>query len=252
MCDPLTIAGAALAGGGTLLQMNAQNSANDAANSATEAERIRQQGLERQSNALFNANLNKGYGNLPADVAKAQGTRQAAYDAILPPAADGSAYTPGSTPAPSIIGADAASRAASSAAGTKIATEAKAKLGSLGDLLFNTDIGTARAGQGIAGIGQEQMRSQNILPLELQAAELKARSPLGALMTGIGGGVMNAGAMGAGKNLFGGAKGPSSALLGLASRMGGTPQSVGALVPSAGGSSGLSIFGDPMMNWGNQ
>lgn len=227
MCDPLTIAGAALAGGGTLLQMNAQNSANSAADDATNAERIRQQGLERQSNALFNANLNKGYGNMPADVAKAQGTRQAAYDAILPPAADGSAYTPGATPAPSIISEDAASRAASSAASTKGSSEAKAKLGSLGDLLFNTDIGTARTGQGIAGIGQQQVRSQNILPLELEAAQLKARSPLGALMSGIGGGLTTAGVYGAGgsmPNLF--STPGSPALQGLASRMGGTAASV--------------------------
>jgi hypothetical protein len=227
MCDPLTIAGAALAGGGTLLQMNAQNDANNAANDATEAERIRQQNLERQSNALFSANLSKGYGNLPADVAKAQGARTAAYNSILPPAADGSAYTPGATPAPSIIGNDAASRAASSAASTKNAVTAKAKLGSLGDLLFNTDIGTARAGQGISGIGQQQIRSQNILPLELEAAQLKARSPLGALMAGIGGGVMNAGAMGAGANLPNLFTTPGSPTLqGLATRMGGTAASV--------------------------
>lgn len=230
MCNPLTIAGAALAGGGTLLNMNAQSDANNAANDATEAERIRQQGLERQSTALFNANLNKGYGNLPADVAKAQGTRQAAYDAILPPAADGSAYTPGATPSPSIINNDAASRAASSAASTTASAAAKAKLGSLGDLLFNTDIGTARAGQGIAGIGQEQMRSQNILPLELEAAQLKARSPLGALMSGIGGGLTTAGMMGASSKLpsiFGDAT-ATPAMQSLATRMGGQASSVGS------------------------
>src|SRR5437763_1406102 len=83
-----------------------------AVEAATNAEQIRQRNLERQSTQLFRNNLNKGYGNLPADVDAATKARAAAYSSILPPSASvPDYYAPGTAPDPSIIGKDATSRA---------------------------------------------------------------------------------------------------------------------------------------------
>lgn len=69
MCDPLTIAGLALTAGSTVANTMANNQAAKARTSALQAERIRQQGLDQEADAL-NLQSQDRYANVERDQAK--------------------------------------------------------------------------------------------------------------------------------------------------------------------------------------
>lgn len=211
MCDPLTIAGAALTVGSTVANASAARKAEAARNDALAAERIRQGALDQEAQALNTQSQDRftDFETKREDKATALG------DYFAPPtenteANNAAAVLPAETN--SVITREMAKKSGEARAFTDQQGAALAELRSFGDLLGDTSRMQGRDASLVGQIGGFKRGSSNVLPLELEAAAKKGQGMrvLGDILGGIGGIAMNAGLTGGKLNtggsgsLFGG------------------------------------------------
>jgi hypothetical protein len=196
MCDPVTLAGIALTGLSTGLNYMANQQVEGARNSAMAAERIRQQGLDQQADAL-NLQSQDRYQNFD-DKKEERSSQLGQYftDQVATPPTAAAMPASGSN-----ITVQAENKARGDARErTDQIGNALGELRSFGDLLGDTSRLQARDASQIGQIGGFKRGSSNVLGLELDAAN----SAGGGLRMGadIAGGLgkvgMSAGLSGAG------------------------------------------------------
>lgn len=196
MCDPITIAGVALTGLSTGLNYMANQQVESARESAMAAERIRQQGLDQQADALNLQSQDRyqKFDEKKEERATKLGDFFTEQQATPPPAAampaSGSNIT---VQAETKARGDAKER-------TDQIGNALGQLRSFGDLLGDTSRLQARDASQIGQIGGFKKGSSNVLGLELDAANSAGSGlRLGAdLAGGFGKLGMSAGLSGAG------------------------------------------------------
>lgn len=172
MCDPITIAGAALTAISTGANAIAQNKVAAARNDALHAERIRQRGFDQEAAAL-NAHSQDQYQDF--------GGQQAQKSSSLADYFTQAQQTPEPTaaqalPASSsnlVVNEEAAQRADARASTDKSAA-ALGQLRSFGDVLGDLSRTQARDAGYIGQIGSFKKGSSAVLPYELDAASQKA------------------------------------------------------------------------------
>lgn len=186
MCDPLTIAGIALTAGSTVANTVAANQAASARSAALAAERARQTGLDRQSDAL-NATSRERYSGFEENQdAKAQeiGSYLAAQTA--PEQAPAEAMPTAATS--NITVQEENKQRASAKSDTDASATALGDLRSFGDLLGSISRSQARDAGQIGQIGGFKQGYANVLPYDLEAAAQKGAGlrTLGDILGGIG------------------------------------------------------------------
>lgn len=187
MCDPVTIGALALTAVGSVTQMSAANSAQNAAKDATNTEAQIQQQKEREANQLFAGNLHS-YDNQVGDVATAAAKRGTALNAAVMPSASptGGDYLPGAASAPSVITGDAESKLAGESSQAHDHADALANLGALSDVIMGDQFRNQDTNALLNENAMERRNELDILPTALEEAKLKARSPLGDILVGLG------------------------------------------------------------------
>lgn len=196
MCDPLTIAGAALSVGSTVANAAGARKAAKARDSALAAERIRQGGLDREAQAL-NATSQDRYTDADAktaDKAKTLGD----YFTTEAPVSEGANVGAASvmpTATNDIVTREVAKRSGEAKAFTDQQGNALASMRAFGDVLGDTGRLQARDASQIGQIGGFKRGSADVLPLELDAAAQKGAGMrlLSDILGGIGGISLNAG-----------------------------------------------------------
>lgn len=204
MCDPLTIAGIALTGVSTAANYMAQSRVQDARDDAMAAERIRQQGLDREADAINEQSQDRyedfegkqtETSNSLADYFVDQEMEAPTADAALPPTAS------------NIVVQEQQKQQDKAKAFTDKTGAALGQLRSFGDLLGDTSRLQARDASRIGQIGRFKQGSSNVLGYELDAANSAggALGMIGDIAGGLGGVATSAGLSGGSLgNLFGG------------------------------------------------
>jgi hypothetical protein len=211
MCNPILIASAALTAGSTVANANAVRQENRARDEALTAERIRQGGFDRETQAL-NTQSQERYQDFGA---QREAKATALGDYFAPPPAPTEANAMAGTAMPSstnsIVTQEMEKKSNEARAFTDQQGQALAELRAFGDLLGDTSRLQARDAGQIGQISGFKGGSSNILPLELNAAAEKGRKSrlIGDILGGLGGIGMTAGITGGGalSGLFGGAAG---------------------------------------------
>jgi hypothetical protein len=179
MCDPLTIAGIALTAGSTVANTMAQNKVAKARSQALNAERMRQQGLEREAETL-NAASQDRYG--PAfDKGRQQTAQQLGdflsnQDITKDTAIGGVAEAPPADSSSDIMVQESNRQQQNAKAFTKQQGQSRGQLLSFGDYLGDTSRLQGRDASLIGQIGDFMKGSSSIVPYELDAASHKGDS----------------------------------------------------------------------------
>ena len=237
MCNPLAIG---LMVAGTALQVNAQHrrqsAMEDAAEDARAAESLRQDKLrEERESTLVESQQGMGLDAQNAALAEAQAKREAAYsDASVPDSSTGGNTSGVATDSgvPKIVSEDASNKREAANADVRSIGDARARLGSYGDVSLGNRIANSNSANTIGMLGGFAKQSANLLPGEVQAA-----------MASKAGKGRNQELLGTALQLYGSAGAPgtggASSFAGYGSAMGGSANA-GA---SVGGYSGnLSSF----------
>lgn len=177
MCDPLSIAGAALSGVGTIAQMAGQQQQNHARQRVLNAERARQAEFERQSSQTFNHSL--GEAGAPQDA-----ERRAAAEAER--TTENNAAVQGARPiqppegnAPQEV-RDANDRALRGALSRGMQRASRyAHFGAYGDSQTGLNSTLARDAQWQSIFGGNAVRSAQIVPGELERANYAGSGLMG-------------------------------------------------------------------------
>jgi hypothetical protein len=225
MCDPLTIAGLALTAGSTVMNTMAANQAASARNSALQAERARQSGLDREAEALNAQSQDryKGFEGKQEAKNKELGDYFAGQQTQEPVATE----TVPTADASNITVQEENRQRSQARADTNESAANLASLRSFGDLLGGISRAQARDAGQIGQIGGFKSGYAGVMPYELEAASQKGAGlrTLGDIMGGIGGLTTSAGLSGKSfgdltggiSGLFsGGAKGATTAATSLA------------------------------------
>jgi hypothetical protein len=197
------------------MQMNAQNRSRRAQSAATMAELARQKTLRQEAERVFASSLKKGtQSDQAVDTSAKEQQRNATYQSILTrPEDTGYAPSVGGS-APEVIQGEYSKAGESAQRYGAQQGKARAALDAFGDNQTFLNIFNRRQGGKLANTGNFSAGSQQVLPLELEAARRLAASPLGDLFVGIGqaagafAGVPGAGATGAPTNIVPSALGP--------------------------------------------
>ena len=201
MCDPMTIAGIALTGASYAANASAQSKVNRARNDAMAAERIRQQGLDKEVAALNTVSQDsyKDFEAQQGDKAKSLADYFTSQE-VAPPAAEDALPASSS----SIVVKEQAKQKAKAKDFTNETGTALGQLRAFGDLLGDKSRLQARNAGAIGQLGNFKTGSSNILSYELDAANQKGNGMkmLGDLLGGFGSLGISAGLSGTG-NLFG-------------------------------------------------
>lgn len=188
MCDPLTIAGAALSAGGIAANSIGQSQVAAASNRAAAAESARQANL-RQEAAAVQAHSNSLYEGFAGKQADRAGTLATALNAVRLPAQGSPSTTIEAAPTGSNITTqgEASQRSRADAYGAQQAG-ALADMRSFGDLLGTTALAQGRDAGQIGQIGNFMKGSASVLPMELNAASHAGDTfkTLGGLADGLG------------------------------------------------------------------
>lgn len=211
MCDPFSIAAAALTIGGGLAQSMGAAKAQKAQAAAYQGERKRQKNFDKQQQGLFADSLRQT-GDLQDPNAQ-QGAidkRAAVLESGVKPTADIASYLPGSSSAPAVVATAADSASAGRRAETMQLADALARMGAPGDQLLHTNLGLQRNAGAIDQVAGFKRNSSEILPMELQAAASK-----GSTLRGIGSLASTIGQAYLGGGFGGGAGGLTSAPLSI-------------------------------------
>ena len=202
MCDPLTIAGVALTAGSTVANYAAQAKVQRARDDAMAAERIRQQGLDKEAAALNAASQDRytDFDNQQADKAGKLADYFVGQDVAEPSA---EATLP--TTASNVTVAEEAKQRQKAKNFTDRSGAALGELRSFGDLMGDVGRLQARDASQIGQIGGFKQGSSNVLSYELDAANQKGNGLklFGDLLGGFGGLATSAGLSGGGGGLFG-------------------------------------------------
>lgn len=196
MCDPLTIAGAALTAGSTVANAVGARSAAKARDNALAAERIRQGALDQEAQAL-NAKSQDRFEDF-------EGQRETKTEALgdyfanaAPEtgAANAAAGTATPTSTNSVVTREMAKQSGKAKQFTDQQAGSLASLRAFGDVLGDASRLQARDAGLVGQIGGFKRGSSNIMPLELDAAAQKGAGArfLGDLLGGFGGIALNAG-----------------------------------------------------------
>lgn len=237
MCDPLTIAGAALAVGGAAANSIASSQVESATNRALVAERARQQQLRSEAAALQESSRKQydGFDQSQAQRAQELGS-YLQQNLQQPQAAPATAEAPATS---SNITTQEETRQREKA-GTYSAGQATAlgNLRSFGDILGTFSRQQARDAGAIGQIGGFMQGSSGVLPLELDAAAQAGNGmkTLGALASGAGKLSLGAGLSGSGPasiaGLFGSGTGAAAtglpSIAAMAAAPPATPLTIGA------------------------
>lgn len=209
MCDPLTIAGAALTIGSTVANNNAMRKAEAARNDALAAERIRQRGLDREAEALA-ARSQDRYQNIEG---QREDKSAALGDYFVQPTEAGEANESAAAALPSnangIVVREMNQQKGKAKAFTDQQGRALGDLRAFGDVLGDIGILQGQDASLIGQIGGFKRGSSNILPLELDVASRAGdrQRVLGDLLGGFGSIGLTAGLTGGSLgNMFGGSK----------------------------------------------
>lgn len=183
MCNPMAAAMAVTAAG-TYAQNEAAKKSQRAISSAREAERIRQNGLQQQSNALFNESLSKQGQPAYADQAKAGIDRRIAAQTANASSGPSLAPIASQGGAPQIVADESAQRIGDASTASAIESRNRAIASGFGDAgigsaLMNMDYGRK---QGM--IADAMGGSTRALSPEIEAAQLRG-SGLGAWGKGL-------------------------------------------------------------------
>lgn len=205
MCDPLTIAGAALTVGSTVANSAAASREAKARDQALAAERIRQGGFDREAAAL-NTKSQDSFENFEGQRETKAENLGDYFASAVPSPANAVAASVMPTATNDIVTREMNKKSGEAKQFTDQQAGALAQMRSFGDLLGDNSRGMARSASEIGQIGGFKRGSSNIIPLELEAAQQKGRGlrTLGDLLGGVGGITMSAGLTGRGGNLFGG------------------------------------------------
>lgn len=198
MCDPLTIAGVALTGAGYVAQNQGARAASRARDSALAAERIRQSGLDQETAAL-NAQSQDRYQGFQG---KQDERRNQLADYFVQNDAQAAPETQGVLPQSNnvVVNNEISARRGEAREATDKQGEALANLRAFGDLLGSTGRLQGRDAAQIGQIGGFKRGSNNVLALELNAAQQKGAGArgLGEALQGIGGLAIQGGLRGPG------------------------------------------------------
>jgi len=171
MCDPLTIAGAALTLGSTFLSSRAAKQQADARNKASQAELARQEGFKKQAADAFNASVGQfSRGAQDKQIQVIQDERNQGFQDVLDNADFGVSDLPLSESAPKIVGSSAATQLSDTLAKGRERARALANLGAFSESNFLNNIALGRTDQDLARFGSFSAGSQNLLPGELDVA----------------------------------------------------------------------------------
>jgi hypothetical protein len=206
----LTIAGVALTGAGYVAQNQGARAASRARDSALAAERTRQAGLDQQAAAL-NTQSQDRYQNFEG---KQDERRGELAEFFTQGSAQAAPETQGIVPASdnNVVVREVANQRQQQRAATDKQGEALANLRSFGDLLGETGRLQGRDAAQIGQIGGFKRGSNNVLALELNAAQNAGAGArgLGEALQGIGG-----------LAIQGGLRGPGAGGLNIGSPFGG-------------------------------
>ena len=207
MCDPITIASAALTLGSTVANASANNSAAQARNDALAAERTRQQGFDQETQALNATAQDRftGFEEKRTEKSAALGDYLVAPEAS---AANVSAASVMPTATNDIVTRETAKKSGEARAFTDQQAGSLAELRAFGDVLGDTSLMQARDASALGQIGGFKRGSTNVVPVELDAASQKGAGMklLGDILGGAGSIGMTAGISGATLPGFGGSK----------------------------------------------
>lgn len=187
MCDPVTIASAALTIGGSLMQANAARGAQRRADGAMSAERIRQQGFRDQAAAAFGRSVDTS--TRPAVDARmdtAQTARREQYDRAIIPFNANTDLSAGERRASPVVRGAIENNIAGATAKGKAEGAARALLNAWGDQNLGQRIDLTRNRGDIATTANMAQGSANVLPLEISAAQRTGKSGVGDLLVGLG------------------------------------------------------------------
>lgn len=195
MCDPLTIAGIALTAGSTAVNTIANNKVNAARNDALQAERIRQQGLDKEASGI-NTQSQDRYQDFQGKQDQA-GTDLGKYftsQDVTEPTAEAALPTSASN----IVVQEEAKQRGKAQDFTDKTGNALGQLRAFGDVLGDTSRGQARDAGYLGQINGFKQGSSNVLPYELDQAShagdgLKL---FGDVLGGVGGITTKAGIVG--------------------------------------------------------
>jgi hypothetical protein len=215
MCDPLTIAGAALTVGSTVANSAAASRAARARDDALAAERIRQGGFDQEAQAL-NTRSQDRYEDFQGQQEQ-KATRLADYFVPAAPDTTGPNATAAAampSNASNIVTREMAKRSGEARDFTNQQGASLANLRAFGDVLGDVSREQGRDASLLGQIGGFKRGSSNVVPLELDEASRKGQGLrlLGDLMGGFGGMALSAGLTGGSLGgMFGGSK-PLSAV----------------------------------------
>lgn len=205
MCDPLSIAGAALTVGSTVANSAAASREAKARDQALAAERIRQRGFDQETAALNTQSQDSFQDFEGQRQSKAQSLGDY-FASAEPVGANATAASVMPTATNDIVVREMAKKSGEARRFTDQQAGALAEMRSFGDLLGDNSRGMVRSASEIGQIGGFKRGSSNIIPLEMEAAQQKGRGlrMLGDVLGGLGGVTLSAGLTGRGGNLFGG------------------------------------------------
>lgn len=204
MCDPLTIAGAALSAGSMVANNAAENRIAKARKNATEAERIRQRGYESEAAALNDQSQGryKNFQGKQADKTAQLADYFTGQNQGLPTGSEANGAPAEVMPtsgANNIVTQEIAKQKGKAKAFGDQQGRALAAMRGFGDLLADNSRLQARDASQIGQIGGFMRGSSAVLPFELEAANAK-----GAGMQQFGSILGAAGQLGIGAGLSGG------------------------------------------------
>lgn len=184
MCDPLSIAGAALGFGGTLLNArNARRQQSDL-NAATAAERARQTGFANRAGGSFDEALEgQGRDNQDEKIDDVKGTRTVNIQGNVTRAND---FIPSSGSAPRVVTSEVARGISDALRAGQDRAKQFANVGAFGDVQVGNRADLNRTAQDISVQGSFARGSADILPIELQTIRNRKRSPIGDILSGVG------------------------------------------------------------------
>jgi hypothetical protein len=204
MCDPISIGGAVLTLGSLAANSAASGQVADARNDALAAERIRQQGFDKQSQAL-NAQSQDRYKDFGGQQDKKAGELADFYKGETASAVEGAPQAMPASSSNVTVREQGVQKGKADAFNNQQA-DALGGLRSFGDVMGGIGRLQARDASQIGQIGGFKRGSSNLLPLDLDAAQSAAGGlgTLGDILGGAGQLGISAGLGGAGSGLFGG------------------------------------------------
>lgn len=198
MCDPLSIAGAALTASSTIANTIGANKAAAARDDALAAERVRQGAFDREAQAL-NAQSQDRYADFGTD---AETKAAILGDYFAPPAENSVANTSAAATMPTatndVVVREMAKKSDAARSFTDKQGAALGQLRAFGDVLADTSRAQGRDAGLVGQLGNFKQGSSNVTPLELDAASQKGQGlrTFGDILGGLGGVALTAGLTG--------------------------------------------------------